>query len=697
MTVGTEPGLPAAVAAGAPGLRAYGRALAGAGDKAGLSQAAAWLLDSVRPSLGIPWAAHFSLLAREDERGIGLYERWLEDAEAPAAFHLGDLCRALGRRGEVDRAFECAARFHPWDLDFEAREVAARALGAVSRRGSPAAFRPLRVALLATFNAQPLLASLAVGAARLGRQALVYLPEAGQLELEVLNPRSGLYGHRPDVVIFATSWRDVTDGAATEQADAWARLWQVVRERTGAHLLQHTFDRTPCAPLGHLEARLPRSRRRVAQEINALLAERAGDDVSLVDYEQAVFRVGARSFADERQWFWAKEAVSPAAAPELVEEYLAILRPLSGRSYKVCALDLDNTLWGGVVGESGARGLKLGPPSVEGEAFLGLQRYLLALKQRGVLLAVCSKNNPEDARAPFEELPDMALGLADFVAFEAGWDPKPEALRRLAAELNLGLQSFVFVDDNPAERALMRRANPEVLTIPLPGDPVEFTAAIDRARAFETLSFTEEDGRRTEHYRAEQVRKSLAGASASLPEYYRSLEMVAQVGRFAEAEQTRVVQLAGRSNQFNLTTWRISPAEYARLCAEARYETRVVRLRDRFGDYGLVMVLVAEVAAEVLDILAWFMSCRVIGRTLEQLALAEFEQMARARGCREIRGTFIPTRKNQALVADLFPRLGFERLSGEDGQTTTWRRRVEAGPAAINPYIRVERPEEQAP
>lgn len=688
-------GLSSAAAAGSPGLFAYGRALAGTGDREGLKRAAAWLLASVPPSLGVPWAAWFSLLARETGRAIDGYSRWLEDAEAPAAFHLGQLCRACEKHGDVGRVFESAARFHPWDLDFEAREVAARAMQASLRHGSPAAFRPLRIALLATFNARPLLASLTVGAARLGRHALVYLPEADQLHVEVMNPDSGLYGHRPEVVIFATSWRDITDGPAADQADAWSQLWQVVRERTGAHLLQHTFDRTPFAPLGHLEARLARSQRRRAQELNALLAERAADDVSLVDYEQVAFRRGALAFCDDRQWYWAKEAVCSAAAPELVEEYLAILRPLSGRSYKVCVLDLDNTLWGGVVGESGVSGLKLGPPSAEGEAFLDLQRYLLALKKRGVLLAVCSKNNPDDARAPFEELPDMALGLNDFVAFDAGWDAKPAVLKRLAAELNLGLQSFVFVDDNPAERALMRRENPEVLSIPLPGDPASYLAALDRARAFETLSFTEEDGRRTDHYQAEQKRKTLEGSVTSLPDYYRSLEMVANVGRFTEAEQTRVVQLASRSNQFNLTTWRISPGEFNRLRSDPRYETRTVRLRDRFGDYGLVMVLVAEVKGAVLDILAYFMSCRVIGRTLEDLALAEFETMARARGCREITGTFIPTKKNQQLVAELYSRLGFDRVSGGDGQTTVWRRSVEVESSVGNPYIRTERPQEQ--
>jgi FkbH-like protein len=691
-----EKELASAVAAGPPGLLAYGRELAGANNREELSRASAWLLDSVPPSLGAPWAAYFSLLATDTRRAIDGYARWLEDAEAPAAFHLGQFCRACGKHGDPDLVFGAAARFHPWDLDFEAREVAARAMQAALRFGSPAAFRPLRIALLATFNARPLVSSLVVGATRLGLHVLPYLPEAGHLHLEVMNPDSGLYAHRPDVVILATSWRDVTDKAAAEQADEWTRLWQIVRERTGAHLLQHTFDRPPLSPLGHLEARVGHSRRRLAQEVNVLLAERAADDVSLVDYEQVVFRRGARAFCDDRQWFWAKEAVAAAAAPELVEEYLAILRPLSGRSYKVCVLDLDNTLWGGVVGEIGVSGLKLGPPSAEGEAFLSLQRYLLALKKRGVLLAVCSKNNPEDARAPFEELPDMALGLSDFVAFDAGWDAKPTALRRLSAALNLGLQSFVFVDDNPAERALMRRENPDVLSIPLPDDPVAFLESLDRARAFETLSFTEEDGQRTEHYRAEQRRRALGITMTALPEYYRSLEMVAQVGSFTAAEQTRVVQLASRSNQFNLTTWRITPGDYQRLCSDPRYETRTVRLRDRFGDYGLVMVLVAEIKADLLDILAYFMSCRVIGRTLEDLALAEFDAMARARGCREIRGTFMPTKKNRELVADLYPRLGFERVSGEDGQATVWRRRVSATAAGGNPYIRIERAEEQS-
>ncbi len=683
-----------ALAAGSARMRSFGRLLAANSDSEALAAAARWLDKNVSPSIGLPWAGAYYALGKLPSQAVNRYEEWLKDVESPPVWHLGQLCRAYQKLGDAAGTFRSAGLFHPWDLEYGPRAIANKALMKARRAGHDSEHRPFRLAVLSTFSTQAVEACLRVGAARLGLDLELYVAEMDQLQVESRDPSSALYAHEPEVVLIATTWRDLrpSEKSSSEaQADSWAALWETLLQRTSAHVLQHTFDWPVAPPLGHLEAREATSLRSTAHQVNRLLAERASARVSLVDYEQVVFRFGAARWCDPRQWHWAKEAVTPAASVELAEEYLAVLRPLVGKTKKVLVLDLDNTLWGGVVGEDGVEGLMIGPPSPEGEAHQELQRYARALREQGVLLAVCSKNNPDDARRPFQELADMVLTLDDFVHFQASWDAKPTVVARIAQELNLGLDSFVFVDDNPAERAQMRRQCPQVLTIPLSDDSPDFVGAIHRARAFEQLATAREDSSRTEQYRAERERHELRGTVQDLEAYYKSLEMVGVLRPFGPADLTRVVQLAGRSNQFNLTTWRLTPADVQHLAASEDHETRTLRLRDRFGDYGLVLVFVAQVEGAVLDIKALFMSCRVIGRTVEQLALAELEAIARSRGCLVIQGTFIPTKKNQRLVQDLYPRLGFDHVSGEAGQTTTWRRNVEPDSATLNPYIEIQR------
>lgn len=680
-----------ALAAGPGALRALGRAWAGQSDTDALERAARVLPDLAPPGLTRPFTAAFLAWGKQPQAAIELYESWLVDAEAPEAWHLTQLCRAYRKVGDAAGVFRTAARFHPWDLDADARQQALPALVWAREQGVPEALRTRRVALLGTFTTHTLLAPLRIGALRLGLDLDVWEADFDQLRAQILDPGSALYAHQPEVVILATTWRDVQRRPVVEQVAEWELMWNALLERTGAQVLQHTFDRPPYDPDGHLQARDPGSIRRLAADLNAALADRAPPRVSLVDYEQAVFRSGAETWADNRQWHWAKEAVRPAVAPWLVEEYLAVLRAWSGQTKKVLVLDLDNTMWGGIVGEVGVEGLAVGPPSVEGEAHQALQRYAKGLAARGILLAVCSKNNLDDARAPFEQLPDMILQFGDFVSFDASWGPKPQRVRQMAKMLNLGLDSFVFVDDNPAERAFMRREAPEVLTIPLPDDPAGYVQAVDRARAFEVLAVSTEDRARTELYKVERAREDVRMAAPDAESYYRSLEMVASIAPFLPADQARVVQLAARSNQFNLTTWRLSAQEVAALAESPAHECRTFRIRDRFGDYGLVLVLVTEVTGDELDVKAFFMSCRVIARSVEQLALAELDAIAIARGCRFIRGRYLPTKKNRELVSDLYRKLGFELLVTHPDGATEWQRRVDPAHPAVNPFIGVER------
>ncbi|HSR96245.1 MAG TPA: HAD-IIIC family phosphatase, partial [Kofleriaceae bacterium] len=326
----------------------------------------------------------------------------------------------------------------------------------------------------------------------------------------------------------------------------------------------------------------------------------------------------------------------------------------------VLVLDLDNTLWGGVVGETGPLGVALGG-TADGEAFRAFQRHCRGLAQRGVLLAVASKNNPADARAPFGTHPDMVLALDDFAAFDASWDPKATALRRIADTLALGLDAFVFFDDNAAEREHIRQALPEVEVVDVPDDPAGYVRALEDGLWFEATGLTDEDRARTAHYTVERHRVELRAAAVNLDDYLTSLEMTAQLRALDETDLQRVVQLIGKTNQFNLTTRRHAEAQVRAIAGAAGSIALTVRLRDRFGDYGLVAVVLGLRDGEALAIDTWLMSCRVIGRTLEQLVLRELVARAERLGYRRLIGEYVPTAKN-ALVAGLYGELGFVPL-----------------------------------
>jgi FkbH-like protein len=668
----TSSDLRAALLAGAEALRAFVRDYSVA-PGAPVSELIA-LLDGQTSAQALPWGAALLAASGQHAKAIERWEQWLEHAEAPAAWHLAQLARSYERMRDVAGVFRTAARFHPWDLEAEPRAAAGRLLKKVRASAVPEAWHTRRAALLSTFTLDAFEPHLRLAAATLGVDLELYIAPFDTLRSEIVDPSSSLYAHAPEIVFLATSWRDVTGEDIETQAHEWSALWETVRSRSGAHVLQHNFDRPAYSSLGHLDGVQRFGRRRRIAELNSRLADLAPAGVTLVDYDQLVYRAGATQWTDTRQWHWAKEAVAQGYLPHLAEEYAAVLRALWGLTRKVLVLDLDNTLWGGVVGEDGVANLQLGPPSPEGEAHQALQQYAKELSSRGVLLAVCTKNNPEDARAPFLESSDMLLALDDFVAFDSSWEPKPEAIRRIARRLDLGLDSFVFVDDNPVERAAVRTELREVLVVPMPIDPAGFVEALHLARAFEVLTVSEEDRIRTASYHAEEGRRVLQEQVASPDAFLRSLAMMATVRPFRPSDVTRIVQLAARSNQFNLTTWRLTTDEVASLMSSSTHVTATVRLRDRFGDYGLVLVLIAQVMGDALDVRAWFMSCRVLGRRMEELALWWLDRAAAQRGCRVVSGHYLPTKKN-VLVKDLYSKLGFERAGGRDADEI-WQKAV---------------------
>jgi FkbH-like protein len=602
---------------------------------------------------------------------------------------LARACEAAGDRAEAGawllRVVDAEDAFRPWQA------AAARFPDLAWDLLKPAA-RTARVAIVGTYNTLQLVGMLRLAARRYGVELELYEGGYGQLEQELLAPDSGLAAFGPDYVVIAAHegavrLPDRSDSPADHvgaEAARWEHLWKAARAR-GARVVQHAFVSRPETPLGHLGARTPGSRESMLAALNAQLGALAGDETLLVDCERLAALVGKRRWFDDRYWHAAKQAVALDLLPLLARHTAAVIAGDLGLGRKCIALDLDDTLWGGVVGDDGLEGLRLGGDA-EGEAYQAFQEYLLRLTGRGIVLAVCSKNDPAIARSVFEQHPEMRLRIDDIACFDASWDPKPEGLRRIAATLDLGLDAVVYIDDNPAEREAIRLELPEVEVVPLPEDPAGYVAALAEYPLFETSRLTSEDLRRTAQYRARAQAAELVRASTDMPSFWRDLEMEAVLAPVDELHLPRVVQLIGKTNQFNTTTRRHGRDAVAAMAASSEWTCLYAKLRDRFGDHGLVAVALAAVEGEALVIDTFLMSCRVIGRTLELSMLERLAAEADRRGLKRLRGLVVPTDRNE-VVRDVYERAGFERVSDDDG-VTVWERNLGCR-ALQNTYIRV--------
>ena len=439
-------------------------------------------------------------------RGHAALEQYLGEAAAyenpPPALCL-KLARTYERLGSHTEGHRWALACVDGGLDFVAWQSAWRLLHECRDR-TPAA-RAARVAVLGSYTITQFSALLGLAALKAGIDITLYESDYSQYRQAILDPNSPLYAFEPDFIVIAVHAGDVAlplfshTSAESVQAELqrWTDLWFHIRRSSNARIIQHTFALPPEQPMGHLGARLGGSRYRMLQALNAELGDAAADEVALVDCERLAALVGARSWFNPRYWHLAKYAVAPDQQPLLARHTVAVLAAELGLSRKCLVVDLDNTIWGGVVGEDGVANLRIGD-GLEGEAYVAFQEYLLSLKERGVLLAVCSKNNPQDAREPFELRPEMRMHLDDVACFMVGWEPKSEQIRRIARTLNLGLDALVFVDDNPAEREIIRQALPEVDVVTLPADPSGYVRALSEYLFLEPHAFTAEDAQRTE-------------------------------------------------------------------------------------------------------------------------------------------------------------------------------------------------------
>jgi FkbH-like protein len=540
--------------------------------------------------------------------------------------------------------------------------------------------KPVRLAILGSSTLAHLHPAIRVAGLRRNIHIATYENDYGQYMQELLDTGSALHAFAPTAVLFAFDAAHLTQGlhAALAAADADAMLaealsrieqcWVRARAAFGCPVMQQTVLDVFPPLLGGNEHRLPGSRGRFAARLNDALrplADRHGVDLVAVD--DAARRDGLAAWHDPALWHRSKQEVTPARAPSYGELVGRLVAARQGRSYKCLVLDLDNTLWGGVIGDDGLDGIVLGQGSPLGEGFVSVQEYAKDLARRGVILAVSSKNDEANALEPFEKHPEMVLRRGDIASFQANWTDKAANIRAIAADLNIGLDSLVFLDDNPFERNFVREQLPMVAVPEVPDDdPALVPGVLADAGYFESLGITAEDLERTAQYQENRARADLMASAGDMESYLRALDMRMVWTRFDAVGKSRVVQLINKTNQFNLTTRRHTEADISAIMADPHSFGLQIRLLDRFGDNGIIAVVIGRPGeAGTIDIDTWLMSCRVLGRGVERTTLNLVAEQARALGAVRLSGEYLPTKKN-AMVRDHYEKLGFEVISRAD-------------------------------
>ena len=534
--------------------------------------------------------------------------------------------------------------------------------------------KDLRIAVLGSYSIQHFVSVLRFLLHEDDIDANIYEGEYDGILMDVLNEDSELYQFKPSMVILLPSIKDIkefpalgSDAEAVEQlADKQIKLyqgiWNKLETSLGCQILQANFVLPIERALGNLESNYEYSRSFYYKRINAKLEQKRGGNVTIMDMDYLAGAVGKINWFDNSSYYLSKTGFRMdyigIAADIFVKQILA----LTGKVKKCLVLDLDNTLWGGVVGDDGCMGIQLDPNNAIGEAYRAFQQYVLQLKERGVILAVCSKNEEDIAKEPFEKNDKMILKLDDISCFIANWEDKAGNIRTIASKLNIGVDSLVFFDDNPAEREIVKQFVPEVLVVNVPEDPADYVQALSLCMPFEWGQLTGEDFKRTQSYLQNSKRQELESSFVNYDEYLQALDMVGSVDEIDEFSKERFAQLINKSNQFNLRTIRYTEAAIEQMMQDENTKLLAVSLKDKFSDYGVISCIILKKDGEECFADTWVMSCRVLKRGVEEFAFSHVCDVAREMGCSRLVGEYIPTAKNR-MVKDFYPGLGFEKLS----------------------------------
>ena len=558
---------------------------------------------------------------------------------------------------------------------------------------------PTRIAILGGSTTAEVQSMLELFLLAQGIQPSFYESGYNRYSEDVLFQNPELWSFKPDIVFIHTTWHNVSQFPELMEAETevenhirremarFESLWEKIHTGLGALIIQNNFDLPRHRPLGNLEASESSGRVNFLLRLNAEFASYARKHSRFLinDILYLSAQVGLEAWHSHTYWYNFHMAVSSTATLTLAQNVAAIVKSVYGKSKKCLILDLDNTLWGGIVGDDGVQNLILGRDHPVGEAFSDFQRYLKELRRRGVILAVCSKNDIENAKEGFSH-PDSILKLEDFSSFKANWNPKSDNVREIAAELNIGLDSLVFIDDNPAERALVADQLPEVAVPEVGSDVSRFAEILEHERYFEVHKVVQDDLSRSAYYGSNAQRSAYQAEFRDYGEFLTSLEMSAEIGPFSPVYLERITQLINKTNQFNLTTRRYTSAEVEAISQDPGFITLYGRLADKFGDNGLVSVLIGHVINETVELDLWLMSCRVLNREMEFAMFDALIEQCQARGIRRILGVYIPTKKN-GMVAGHYAGLGFARLNGSSGGQESWHYDVPQSYSARTRFI----------
>ena len=544
--------------------------------------------------------------------------------------------------------------------------------------------KDIRIAILGGTTTSELVDLFEILLLQNGFRPAFYQSEYGRYYEDAVLQPDEIIAFRPDIVYVHTCSLNIQafpplsctenqlPGFIETEMTRFRAIWRSLEEKIGCQIIQNNFELTPHALLGNLDAVSAGGTTRFVGELNRQITAEAAANPRLImqDLSAIAATIGMRHWFDPERWFSYKIASTVEGTFAIATSLTALVGAIYGRSRKVLVLDLDNTLWGGVIGDDGVDKLLIGRETPMAEAYTAFQEYCLQLRNRGILLAVCSKNNEDVAQAGFAH-PDSVLKLEHFSAFKANWNPKHEKILAIAQELNLGVDSFVFVDDNPAERAIVEAQIPGIAVPNVGSEVAKYPSILNAGRYFEPVSLGKEDIARAQLYAENSQRVKLEQKFANYGEYLDSLEMTAEIDVFNATYLERIAQLTNKTNQFNLTTRRYTLAEVQAAAVDGNHVGIYGKLTDRFGDNGLISIVLGRMDETDLHLDLWLMSCRVLKRDMEIAMLDSLVERARQKGVKRLVGYYLPTAKN-GMVADHYEKLGFSSIPCDAVTGTAW-------------------------
>ncbi len=500
----------------------------------------------------------------------------------------------------------------------------------------------------------------------------VFDADYNQIDAQVMDNNSELYQMTPDFTLFWLCTEKLYEAfcQSTNRSDFANQIimylegyWNRVNQQYKTTILQFNFTQIDDRIFGNYGNKTQDSFLFQIRKLNYLLMEKCTQykNVFIIDIEYLQQIYGEYGIKENKMYYIAKMPLSTKILPEVAKQTIDVIKAMKGKMKKCVILDLDNTLWGGVIGDDGLENIQIGELGL-GHAFSEFQMWLKELQKRGIILAVCSKNEEVVAKEPFLHHPEMVLHMEDIAMFVANWEDKASNIKRIQETLNIGMDSIVFFDDNPFERNLVKSMIPDITVPDLPEDPSQYLEYVKSLNLFETAVYSETDKNRTKQYQEEIGRVNLQKQFSSYSEYLESLEMVAEAKPFDKFHFSRIAQLTQRSNQFNLRTIRYTEQEIEQLAKEKEHLTLYFTLKDKFGDYGLISVVVLDKQPEnTLFISEWLMSCRVLKRGMEEFILDEIIRTAEENGFKKVIGEYIRTPKNN-MVSELYKKMGFHEI-----------------------------------